>query len=52
MRDLFEVNNEFQPLAARMRPKGFAEYIGQSHIVGQGKPLRKALEAGAAHSMI
>lgn len=52
MRDLFELNNEFQPLAARMRPKGFAGYIGQSHIVGVGKPLRKALEAGAAHSMI
>jgi len=52
MRDLFELNNEFQPLAARMRPQGFAQYIGQSHIVGEGKPLRKALEAGAAHSMI
>jgi len=52
MRDLFAINNEFQPLAARMRPKAFAQYIGQSHIVGEGKPLRKALEAGAAHSMI
>lgn len=52
MRDLFAVNNEFQPLAARMRPKGFAEFIGQSHIVGKGKPLRKSLESGAAHSMI
>ena len=52
MRDLFDLNNEFQPLAARMRPKGFSAYIGQSHIVGEGKPLRKALEAGAAHSMI
>ena len=53
MRDLFDSNNEFQPLAARMRPKGFCRfYVGQSHIVGQGKPLRKALEAGAAHSMI
>tara|TARA_R110001583_G_scaffold112917_6_gene263146 strand:- start:30665 stop:31984 length:1320 start_codon:yes stop_codon:yes gene_type:complete len=52
MRDLFDINNEFQPLAARMRPKGFSEYIGQSHIVGEGKPLRKALEAGGAHSMI
>ena len=52
MRDLFDIDNEFQPLAARMRPKGFAGYIGQSHIVGEGKPLRKALEGGAAHSMI
>lgn len=52
MKDLFDTGSEFQPLAARMRPTGFAQYIGQSHIVGEGKPLRKALEAGAAHSMI
>jgi putative ATPase len=52
MKDLFEFNNDFQPLAARMRPKTFADYIGQSHIIGPGKPLRKALESGAAHSMI
>ncbi|MFT6925559.1 MAG: putative ATPase [Psychromonas sp.] len=52
MKDLFEFNNDFQPLAARMRPKIFADYIGQSHIIGTGKPLRIALENGAAHSMI
>jgi putative ATPase len=52
MKDLFEFNNDFQPLAARMRPKTFADYIGQSHIIGPGKPLRRALESGAAHSMI
>lgn len=52
MKDLFECNNDFQPLAARMRPKGFSAYIGQSHIVGVGKPLRAALENGNAHSMI
>ena len=52
MKDLFAFNNDFQPLAARMRPKSFADYIGQSHIIGSGKPLRKALESGAAHSMI
>jgi len=52
MKDLFEFNNDFQPLAARMRPKLFADYIGQAHIIGAGKPLRNALENGAAHSMI
>jgi len=52
MKDLFVFNNDFKPLAARMRPKVFAEYIGQAHIIGEGKPLRKALESGAAHSMI
>jgi putative ATPase len=52
MQDLFEFNNDFQPLAARMRPKLFDNYIGQSHIISAGKPLRIALENGAAHSMI
>jgi putative ATPase len=52
MKDLFEFNNDFQPLAARMRPKTFENYIGQAHIIGAGKPLRNALENGAAHSMI
>jgi len=35
-----------------MRPTTFDQYIGQSHILGVDKPLRKALEAGRAHSMI
>ena len=52
MQDLFDVDNQFQPLAARMRPKNFEQYIGQSHLIAKDKPLRKALEAGFAHSMI
>jgi len=48
----FDFTPDFQPLAARMRPQNFEQYIGQSHILGEGKPLRKALEAGRAHSMI
>jgi putative ATPase len=48
----FDFSPDFQPLAARMRPNNFDQYIGQSHILGVGKPLRKALEAGRAHSMI
>ncbi len=41
-----------QPLADRMRPRSLAEFAGQTHILGSGKPLRLALEAGHAHSMI
>ncbi|NAW65523.1 replication-associated recombination protein A [Photobacterium halotolerans] len=45
-------SSDFRPLAARMRPRTVEEYIGQQHILGQGKPLRRALEAGHLHSMI
>ena len=49
----FDFNeNDFRPLAARMRPTTLAQYCGQSHLLGEGKPLRKAIEAGYAHSMI
>src|SRR5574344_1918215 len=40
------------PLAARMRPKKLADYIGQQHMLGEGKPLRKTLERGSCSSMI
>lgn len=43
---------ESAPLAARMRPKTLNEYIGQEHILGFNKPLRKALERGVCSSMI
>nr|WP_275664537.1 replication-associated recombination protein A [Vibrio tubiashii] len=35
-----------------MRPETLDQYIGQQHILGEGKPLRRALEAGHIHSMI
>ncbi len=35
-----------------MRPSTLAEYVGQTHILGPDKPLRLALEAGRAHSML
>ncbi|RZV00934.1 UNVERIFIED_ORG: recombination protein MgsA [Serratia quinivorans] len=44
--------NEFQPLAARMRPTTLAQYIGQQHLLAAGKPLPRAIEAGQLHSMI
>ncbi|MCS7101646.1 MAG: AAA family ATPase, partial [Burkholderiaceae bacterium] len=40
------------PLAERMRPRSLQEVIGQSHLLGPGKPLRVAFEAGRPHSMI
>ncbi|SDI77500.1 Recombination protein MgsA [Ferrimonas sediminum] len=43
---------DFRPLAARMRPSKLEHYIGQEHLFAKGKPLRQALEAGRAHSMI
>ncbi|WP_148862659.1 replication-associated recombination protein A [Marinobacter fonticola] len=49
---LFEEARGFQPLAARMRPLTLAHYAGQQHLVGPGKPLRRAVEDGQLHSMI
>jgi len=40
------------PLAERLRPHTLDEVIGQSHLLGPGKPLRLAFEAGRLHSMI
>ncbi|MBP0049172.1 replication-associated recombination protein A [Marinobacterium sp. AK62] len=53
MQDLFDQPGRgYQPLAARMRPTQLERYIGQSHLLAPGKPLRQALEQGAIHSMI
>jgi len=40
------------PLAARMRPRDFAEFVGQEHIVGPGRVLRQSIEADRLSSMI
>lgn len=48
----FDFAPDFRPLAARMRPRTITEYIGQAHLLGEGQPLRRALEAGRAHSMM
>ncbi|MBV8802296.1 MAG: replication-associated recombination protein A [Gammaproteobacteria bacterium] len=42
----------FQPLASRMRPKTIEEYVGQTHLLQPGKPIRKAIDHGILHSMI
>lgn len=43
---------ENQPLAERMRPKTLDDYIGQQHLVGPGKVLRKMIESGVVSSFI
>ena len=48
----FDFSEDYRPLAARMRPRTLAEYIGQSHLLSEGKPLYRAILAGHAHSMI
>jgi putative ATPase len=40
------------PLAARMRPRSFAEFVGQEHLGGEGRVLRKSIEADQLPSMI
>jgi putative ATPase len=40
------------PLAARMRPRNFSEFIGQEHLLGKGRVLRKSIEADQIPSMI
>src|SRR6476620_10489690 len=42
----------WRPLADRMRPTTLDEFIGQSHLLAPGKPLRRLLEGRSVHSMI
>jgi putative ATPase len=42
----------YRPLADRLRPQTLDEFVGQSHLLGPGAPLRRALESGKPHSMI
>jgi putative ATPase len=53
--DLFEQERQEsaeRPLADRMRPSGLEDFAGQSHLLAEGKPLRRALDQGRAHSMV
>jgi len=40
------------PLAARLRPRTLADFVGQEHLLGEGSALRSAIEQGRPHSMI
>ncbi|MEE3210415.1 MAG: replication-associated recombination protein A [Pseudomonadota bacterium] len=50
--DLFSQDKPYEPLASRLRPGSLDDYIGQEHVVGEGAPLRNALNAGQIHSLI
>ncbi|MCG0313541.1 MAG: AAA family ATPase [Calditerricola sp.] len=55
--DLFDYAGEAErqrlaPLAARMRPRTLEEFVGQQHILGEGKLLRRAIEADQLSSLI
>jgi putative ATPase len=60
VQDLFQTNEETReevanasaPLAARMRPRTLEEFVGQEHILGPGKLLRRAIEADRLPSLI
>lgn len=54
MSDLFasEAEAAGRPLADRMRPRSLEEFFGQQHLLDPGKPLRRAIESGRAHSMV
>ncbi len=45
-------DGSYRPLADRLRPRSLDEYVGQPHLLAEGAPLRRALEAGRPHSMI
>jgi len=51
--DLFTTkSSEIAPLAERMRPRTISEYVGQDHILGQGKLLRRLIETDRLSSLI
>jgi putative ATPase len=43
---------QWRPLSDRMRPRRLEEFVGQSHLLGPGKPLYEAIVAGQLHSLI
>ena len=50
-RTLFEDNTN-QPLASRLRPRNLDEFVGQKHLIGEGKVLRKLIEGDNISSII
>ena len=49
--NLFGEENK-EPLAAKLRPQGLEEFVGQEHLLGEGKILRKLIESDQVSSMI
>jgi putative ATPase len=49
---LAKITEESAPLAARMRPQTLDQFIGQEHIIGQGRLLRRAISLDQLSSLI
>ncbi|MCI8896002.1 MAG: replication-associated recombination protein A [Lachnospiraceae bacterium] len=49
---LFDDRKQNAPLASRLRPESLEEYVGQEHLIGEGKILRKLIESDQVSSMI
>jgi putative ATPase len=47
-----DIKDSFVPLAERLRPSSLEEFVGQEHILGKDKPLRKMIESGEIKSII
>jgi len=52
MQSTFFESNIPQPLAARLRPRDLNEFVGQQHLLGEGKVLRRLIESDSISSMI
>lgn len=50
--NLFDDREQSSPLASRLRPESFDEYVGQQHLIGPGKILRQLIEKDQISSMI
>ena len=49
---LFENDRAMTPLASRLRPSSLEDFVGQEHLLGQGKILRQLIERDQISSMI
>ena len=49
---LFDDRQQSAPLASRLRPESLSEYVGQGHLIGEGKILRRLIETDQVSSMI
>ena len=52
--DLFSQSTEqqYRPLADRMRPRSVDDFVGQSHLLNTNSPLRASIDSGRPHSMV
>lgn len=51
-RELEDIKKKMTPLADRMRPSVLKDFVGQQHLIGEGKPLRKLIERDSIGSII